>query len=38
MPNTWPEQQFHGDGDPDREQQAYKHQAQVYPSKNPHLI
>jgi hypothetical protein len=38
MPNTWPELRFHGDGDPDRRQQAYKHQAQVYPSKSPHLI
>jgi hypothetical protein len=38
MPNTWPELQVHGEGDPDRRQQAYKHQAQVYPSKNPHLI
>jgi hypothetical protein len=38
MPNTWLELQFHDDGDPDRRQQAYKHQAQVYPSKSPHLI
>jgi hypothetical protein len=38
MPKTWPELRFHGDGDPDRRQQAYKHQAQVCPSKSPHLI
>jgi hypothetical protein len=25
-------------GDPDRKQQTYKHQEQVYPSKSPHLI
>jgi hypothetical protein len=38
MPNTWPELRFHGYGDQDRRQQGYKHQAEVYPSKSPHLI